>query len=192
MPLTGTGNGAEYALLPTGVGRDSSQESEPDRDVEAEPLLQPEPEPQPGSPQRGGLQLPEEVAAAISRGQAPDAPPPQDSDAGEADEPDPALAFVEFLSRNKIAKPCRRKCGQCKRKARLCAALLRDEDLPLLPDDLRMQQEQLRAQSSAMVEKETRREAILQHWQEDVGDEDEDNFEATLAKMKEEMAQDTR
>ena len=49
MPLTGTGNGAEYALLPTGVGRDSSQESEPDRDVEAEPLLQPEPEPQPGS-----------------------------------------------------------------------------------------------------------------------------------------------
>jgi len=153
---------------------------------------EPEPEPQPGSPQRGGLQLPEEVAAAISRGQAPDAPPPQDLDAGEADEPDPALAFVEFLFRNKIAKPCRRKCGQCKRKARLCAALLRDEDLPLLPDDLRMQQEQLRAQKSAMVEKETRREAILQHWQEDVGDEDEDNFEATLAKMKEEMAQDTR
>ena len=55
-----------------------------------------------------------------------------------------------------------------------------------------MQQEQLRAQKSAMVEKETRREAILQHWQEDVGDEDEDNFEATLAKMKEEFAEERK
>ena len=56
----------------------------------------------------------------------------QQADPEAEEEADEALQYVEFLFRRRVAQPCRRKCVQCKRKAKLAAHMLRDEDLGLL------------------------------------------------------------
>jgi hypothetical protein len=133
-----------------------------------------------------------------------------DMDAGDDD--DSALAYIHFLFRHRVAQPCRRlRCVQCKRKIRLAADGLRDEDLDLLPDALRVQQSERRAANAKTEQKQSAREAILRRWEEqdataalkhrgctgdhsvglDDGEDEEveDDFEALMAKMKIEMAE---
>ena len=78
-------------------------------------------------------------------------------------------SYVHFLFRHRVAQPCRRpRCVQCKRKLRLAADGLRDEDLHLLPDTLRMQQTERRAANAKTEQKQSAREAILRRWEEQV------------------------
>ena len=84
-------------------------------------------------------------------------------DGGEEDD-DPAVNFITFLFRRNAAQPCRRKCVQCKRKARRCASALRDEDLALLPPDLQTQQRERRSAVQGVQTKDRERRQIFEKW----------------------------